>query len=240
MSITSSHGNRRTVFRPSRKKGGIMIVSMWMTRELITIAPRTPLSEAAAIMNRRHIRRLPVVEYRDPGLFPLGIITSTDILHACPADINPFAVNTPPIVRLSVTAQEIMSRSLRTAAPETPIEDAARILRDGKISTLLVVQKNHLVGLLTESDIFRAFVGILESTGAGARLTFAVPEKEDIFGLLAPVALSLGVRITSLMTVKHDDRRLCVLRISGPKLDDFIDRVWKSGYNVLNVIKYTT
>ena len=217
-----------------------MIVSMWMTRKLVTIEPRTPLAEAAAIMNTRHIRRLPVVERRGPDLYPAGIITATDVLRACPPDVNPFAVDVLPLARLAITAQEIMSRALRTAVPETPIEDAARILRDGKISTLLVVQKSRLVGLLTESDIFRAFVGILESTGAGARLTFAVPGKEDIFGLLAPVALSLGVRITSLMTVDQGSRKLCVVRITGRNLDDFIDRVWKSGYNVLNVIKYAT
>lgn len=215
-----------------------MIVGMWMTRDVATIAPHTPLSEAAALMTRRRIRRLPVVEHHDSDLYPVGIVTATDILHACPPDVNPFAASAPLSGRLRMTAQEIMSRALRTASPETPIEDAARILRDGKISTLLVVQKNRLVGLLTESDIFRAFVGILESTGAGARITFAVPEKEDIFRLVAPIAITLGVRVTSLMTVDQPDRKLCVLRVAGENLDAFIDRIWKSGHQVLNVIKY--
>lgn len=215
-----------------------MIVGMWMTRDVVTISPHTPLAEAAAIMTGRRIRRLPVVERRDSDLHPVGIVTATDILHACPPDVNPFAVAASLSAKLSMTAQEIMSRSLRTAEPETPIEDAARILRDGKISTLLVVQKSRLVGLLTESDIFRAFVGILESTGAGARITFAVPEKEDIFGLVAPIAIHLGVRVTSLMTVDQADRKLCVIRVAGGNLDGFIDLIWKSGHNVLNVIKY--
>lgn len=215
-----------------------MIVGMWMTRELVTISPQTPLEEGAALMTRHRIRRLPVVDQRDEEMFPLGIVTATDILHACPPDVNPFAVSAPQSPRLRMTAQEIMSRALRTAEPETPIEDAARILRDSKISTLLVVQKNRLVGLLTESDIFRAFVGILESTGAGARITFAVPEKEDIFGLIAPIALSSGMRVTSLMTVDQPDRKLCVVRIDGDNLDGFIDRIWKSGHNVLNVLRY--
>ncbi len=215
-----------------------MIVGMWMTRNVITIAPGTPLAEAAAIMTARRIRRLPVVEWRDAEAYPVGIVTATDILHACPPDVNPFAAALPQSPRLRMTAQDIMSRSLRTARPETPIDDAARILRDGKISTLLVVQKRRLIGLITESDIFRAFVGILESTGAGARITFAVPEQEDIFGLVAPIAIELRVRITSLMTVDQPNRKLCVVRLAGDNLDAFIDRIWKSGHTVLNVPRY--
>lgn len=217
-----------------------MIVGMWMTRDVVTIEPQTPLVEAAALMARRRIRRLPVAEHHGNEVHPVGIVTATDILHAYPPDVNPFAASAQQIPRLRMTAQEIMSRALRTAVPETPIEDAARMMRNAKISTLLVVRKTKLVGLITESDIFRAFVGILESTGAEARITFAVPEQEDIFGLIAPIAIELGARVTSLMTVDQQEHKLCVVRIAGDNLDTLIDRIWKSGHTVLNVLRYET
>ncbi|MFO7569683.1 MAG: CBS domain-containing protein, partial [Smithellaceae bacterium] len=222
----------------NRSGGGLMIVGMWMIRDVVTIEPHTLLVDAAALMARRHIRRLPVVEHREGDACPVGIVTATDILHAYPPEVNPFAAMSAGGPKMRMTADDIMSRALRTVAPETPIEDAARILRDGKISTLLVLQKTKLVGLITESDIFRAFVGILESTGAGARITFAVAEGEDIFKTVAPIALELGVRVVSLMTVDQPDRKLCVIRIAGENLDGFIDRIWKSGHTVLNVISY--
>ena len=215
-----------------------MIVGMWMTRDVVTIEPHTPLLEAAALMTGRRIRRLPVVEHHDQEVHPVGIVTATDILHACPPEINPFAVSTAGSLNMRMKAEEIMSRALRTAPPEMPIEDAARIMRDAKISTLLVVQKMKLVGLITESDIFRAFVGILESTGAGARITFALTGEEDIFGFIAPIAIKLGVRVVSLMTVNQPDRKLCVVRIAGTAQDKMIDEIWKSGHTVLNVVKY--
>lgn len=215
-----------------------MIVGMWMIRDVVAIEPSTPLVEAAAIMAKRHIRRLPVVEWRDREMYPVGIVTATDILHAYPPEINPFAVSAAGGPKMRKTAGETMSRSLRTAQPETPIEDAARMMRDGKISTLLVVQKAKLVGLITESDIFRAFVGILESTGAGARITFAVTENEDVFKAITPIALNLGVRIVSLMTVDQADRKLCVVRIAGTAQDAVIDALWTSGHTILNVLKY--
>ena len=139
--------------------------------------------------------------------------------------------------RVYVKAADIMSKTLQTVTPDTPIEDAARIMRDKKISTLLVVQKERLVGLITESDIFRAFVGILESTRGDVRITFEIKNNEDTFGLIAPIALRLGVRVVSLMSLHQDDRKMCVVRISGAKVDEVLSELWKSGHTVLNVLR---
>lgn len=213
-----------------------MIVNMWMIRDVVTIERHTPIVEAAALMAKHRIRRLPVVELHESSLHPVGIITSTDILHAYPPEVNPFSF-CPSGQQIHTTAGEIMSHTLRTVAPETPIEDAARIMRDAKISTLLVVQKMNLAGLITESDIFRAFVSILESIGADARITFEINNNEDTFNLIAPIAMKLHVRVVSLMTVQKDERKMCVIRVAGTTLDAFIDALWTSGHHVLNIIR---
>jgi acetoin utilization protein AcuB len=214
-----------------------MIVSMWMTREIVAIEAHTPIIEASAIMASKRIRRLPVIERHESGLRPVGIITATDILHAYPPEVNPFSLTALDRQNIHTTAGEIMSRTLRMIAPDTPIEDAARIMRDAKISTLLVVHHMKLIGLITESDIFRAFVGILESTGAGARITFEITNHEDPFGLIAPMALRLGAQVNSLMTMHKDGRKLCVIRIAGAAQSKMIDALWTSGHNVINVTR---
>lgn len=213
-----------------------MIVSMWMTRDLITIKPDTQITEAAFLMAVKHIRRLPVLEQQGSNTHPVGIITATDILHAYPPEVNPFAILARDADRVHVKASDIMSRSLQSATPETPIEDAARIMQNKKISTLLVIQKGKLVGLITESDIFRAFLSILESTRGDVRITFEIKNNEDIFGMIAPIALRLGVRVVSLMSLHQDDRKVCVVRISGAKTQDMLNDLWKSGHTVLNVL----
>ena len=181
---------------------------MWMTRDLVTIKPDTPITEAAFLMATKHIRRLPVIEEHAKNIRPVGIITATDILHAYPPEVNPFAILSRDVERVHVKASDIMSHSLQSVTPETPIEDAARIMQNKKISTLLVVQKEKLAGLITESDIFRAFLGILESTRGDVRITFEIKNNKDIFGLIAPIALRLGVRVVSLMSLHQDDRKL--------------------------------
>jgi acetoin utilization protein AcuB len=214
-----------------------MIVSMWMARELVTIGPDTPITEASALMALRHIRRLPVVELHSGEHHPVGIITATDILHAYPPDVNPFAITATDIREVHITAAQIMSRVLQTVAPETPVEDAARIMRDSKVSTLLVVQKMKLTGLITESDIFRAFVGILEHTRGDVRITFEIAQEEDTFRMVAPIALRWGVRVVSLMSYHQEDWKLCIIRIAGVNVDKMLDELWSSGHRVLNVLR---
>jgi acetoin utilization protein AcuB len=214
-----------------------VIVSMWMTRDVVTIEPATPITEAAAIMSERHIRRLPVVEQHANVPHPIGIITATDILRAYPPSVNPFAIASSATQQNHITAVQIMSRALQAVIPETPIEDAARIMRDEKISTLLVVHKMKLVGLITESDIFRAFLSILDFSRGDARITFAITEEEDVFGFIAPIALRWGVRLVSLMSVRQDNRKLCVVRVTGATVDKMLDELWSSGHSVLNVLR---
>ncbi|OPY82757.1 MAG: inosine 5'-monophosphate dehydrogenase [Smithella sp. PtaU1.Bin162] len=214
-----------------------MIISMWMTRDLITIEPATLITEAAAIMSTRHIRRLPVIDKQTGNLHPVGIITATDILHAYPPHINPFAVEAADTSEIHITAQDIMSRALITVVPETPIEEAAAIMRNEKISTLLVVQKIRLVGLITESDIFRAFVSMLDLPRNGARITFEITNDEDTFRLIAPLAFKWDVHVASLLSVQQADRKLCMIRITGAATDKMIAELWSSGHNVINVLR---
>ena len=122
-----------------------MIVGMWMTRDLVTIGLDTPIAEAAALMSQNHIRRLPVVEAHAQGLHLLGIITAKDILHAFPSGVNPFAVIAPDARATPIRASEIMSRYLQTTAPETPIEEAARLMTENKIGSLPVLREKRLV-----------------------------------------------------------------------------------------------
>ncbi len=216
-----------------------MIVSMWMIRDLITIETATPITQAAAIMAQKHIRRLPVIEKHDNGHHPVGIITATDILHAYPPHVNPFAIIVSDTSPTHTTAADIMSRALQTVTPETPIYEAARIMRNMKISTLLVVQKTKLVGLLTESDIFRAFVSILDSRQGGMQITFEMTkEGEDIFGFIAPIALRWGVHVVSLISVEKDGRKMCVVRIAGTAAEAMLEELWNSGHFVLNVLRF--
>lgn len=215
-----------------------MNVSMFMTRQLVTIGPDEPITAAAALMSQKRKRRLLVVENQADGLHLLGIITAKDILHWFPPEVNPFAVITPSARKAALTTGKIMQRELHTTSPDTPIEEAAAVMRDHKISALPVLRDKHLVGVITESDIFRAFVGLFASDDCGARITFDISKGEDVFGLVAEASRKYGVQVSSLVRAQQENEPVCVVRVAGESVDSFLEEIWNSGHRVLNVIRF--
>jgi len=221
-----------------------MFVSMWMTRELITVDPTASLANIAATMARHRIRRLPVVSPSPEGPRLLGLISYSDVLHAFPADINPFSVNAARSVamlenaagRARVYAADLMARDPVVTAPDAPIEAAARLMRDRKIGALPVVGQHALVGLITESDIFRALIEVFESAERAVRITFSLGAGEDVLPLIAGIAQRRKMRVTSFMALPRQEPPVCVVQLSGEAVEATLEDVWNSKHRVLNVV----
>jgi acetoin utilization protein AcuB len=218
---------------------------MWMTREVRTVGPDAPLAEIATLMMRQRIRRLPVVSAPGERGALLGIVTHSDVLHAFPPDINPFAINAAESMaaismvsqRVRLTANDLMTREPRTTTPDAPLEAAARLMRDHKIGALPVTSNHALVGLITESDIFRAMVEVFETREHAVRITFALKPGEDVLPLVADIARRRALRVTSFMSLPHHDPPVCVVQLAGGKLDEALDDVWKSQHRVISVVQ---
>jgi acetoin utilization protein AcuB len=95
-----------------------------------------------------------------------------------------------------------------------------------------------LLGLITESDIFRAFVSLLSVPGAGARITFDVSRGEDVFSFIGQLARKRAMRVVSLLSAETDGRPECVVRVAGANVDKFLDDIWASGHVVINVLRF--
>ena len=215
-----------------------MIVSMWMTREVITIQPQTTIVEAAELMARKRIRRLPVVEMHANGLQVVGMVSARDILHAFPPNVNPFAITMADTGTPPTAVEHIMSQQLQTIAPEAPIEAAAGLMAEYKIGALPVVQTGKLVGLITESDIFRAFVSFFASPECNVRITFDISSSEDVFDWISRETRQRKLRIISLISSQQENLPVCVVRVTGDTVDEFIEDLWNSGHRVLSVLRY--
>ncbi|MCX5768433.1 MAG: CBS domain-containing protein [Gemmatimonadetes bacterium] len=211
-----------------------MIVSMWMSRDVLTIEQSMPVGQAAVLMKSRNIRNLPVLAIRDGTPKVVGLLSLTELLRALPAGSDPL---TPDIRSAVLTAGDVMRHDPITTTPESPIEEAATAMRHEKIGALPVVRDGTLVGIITESDIFHAFANILETASGDARVTFDVTVGEDIFVWLADATRRRGVRVNSFIVTEQGDRPVCVARFSGGRMEMFLDDLWKSGHKVLNVLR---
>lgn len=214
-----------------------MIVDMWMKRDVFVIDPGESITAAAALMAAKGVRRLPVIERHTDGLHVVGIVTSSDIHRAFPDHVNPLSSSASGTFRSDVTVLQIMKRHPFTTTPAAPIEEPAATMCRHKIGGLPVLQKDVLVGIITESDIFRAFASMLESPPGSVRITFNVAKDEDIFGLIHRLASPRRVKVLSLVSSRSHETPVCVVRLAGGDLDAFLDDIWKSGHHVLNVLR---
>jgi len=127
----------------------------WMTEDVITITPDNTLKEAHDIMNEKGIRRLPVVAH---GKL-LGIVTLGDIRGAEPSRASSLSIWEVHHLLTKLKVSEIMTRNPATIQKNASIGDAAKMMLEKKFSGLPVVDdENHLIGIITESDIFRLVV----------------------------------------------------------------------------------
>ena len=214
-----------------------MFVRDRMSSPAVTITPDTPLQAALNLMHEHQFRRLPVVDERG-GL--VGIVSERDLLYASP----------PPSTLLSGLAlnhvlterrvAEIMARSVLTVTPDTFVEDAARLMLDSKVGGLPVVDEdNHVVGVITETDVFRAFIELYRAGHAGLYLTVEAPDRAELMVGLSKAVLGSGSKIVGLSSSYDETSDKYRLVIKGKEIDtERIAALLTSlGYHVVDMVE---
>lgn len=129
-----------------------ILVKDLMTRDVITISPDTSLAEAHHIMKSYEIRRLPVVEHGEL----IGIVTRGDVRGAEPSHATTLSIWEINYLLARTTVRDIMSPRPLTVQQSASVREAAKLMLDKKISGLPVLDMaGNVIGILTESDIFR-------------------------------------------------------------------------------------
>ena len=131
------------------------LVKDWMTRDVTTITPHTSLPEAHRLMTDKRIRRLPVLEHGQL----IGMLTLGDVRGAEPSEATSLSIWEVNTLLAGMEINKIMTRQPITITSEATINEAARIMLEHKISGLPVVNnEGKIIGVITESDIFRMVV----------------------------------------------------------------------------------
>lgn len=162
-----------------------MLVKDRMTSPAIAVTPETETTPALRMMYVRKIRRLPIVD--DRGLL-VGIVTQRDLLEKGQA--------TTPV-------GQIMTPSPYTTSPDVPIVQAAALMRTLGIGALPVVDQGQLAGIITESDIFDAFLELLGAGRAGTRLIIPVSDVAHGVARVLRALAPTGAVLTGLTTYRN-------------------------------------
>ncbi|MEP6984525.1 MAG: CBS domain-containing protein [Chloroflexota bacterium] len=133
-----------------------MTVREWMSSPVLTVRAEAPISVVHAMMKERKVRRLAVVNEENRLI---GIVTIGDVREASPSDATSLSIWELNYLWAQLTVGKIMSRKVITIKPNETIFEAANLMLDQKVSGLPVVDESgKLLGMITESDIFRMVV----------------------------------------------------------------------------------
>lgn len=208
-----------------------MLVGERMKKPVITVSPDMPINEALVVMRREHIRRTPVVQ--DDKL--IGIVSDKDLLNASPSPATSLSVWEMNYLLSKITVKDVMTKKVHTIFADTPIEEAARIMADNKIGGMPVVSKEgKVVGIITETDLFKIFLELMGAHEKGVRVTVIIEEKLGQLAAITKTIADLGGNFVAFGQFAGPDHssRMVTFKVSG--LDE--DTLRKSIQSVVSQI----
>lgn len=214
-----------------------MLVKNWMSTKLITIDENTSMMKALRIMKDNRIRRLPVM--KDEKL--VGIITDRDLKEASPSKASALDVHELYYLLSEIKVKDLMTKNPLPIGPDESVEKAAVLMLDKKISGLPVVENKNLVGIITQTDIFRALTSITGIHQGGVKIALDLPDIPGTTQAVINTIRSHGGRIMSVMTsydVPEEGHRHVFVRtkdMKGKKLDKLLEELNKHFYVLYSI-----
>jgi len=179
-----------------------MLVGQRMTHNPVTITQGVGIEDALKVMRDNSVRRLPVLDKKGKLV---GIVSDKDLLYASPSPATTLSVHELHYLLSKLTVKQVMSSPVITVTEYTPLEEAARIMVDNKIGGLPVMRNDKVVGIITETDMFKIFLEMLGARKRGVRLSLLVPEAKGVLAELTADIARLGGNIISLGTFYGED-----------------------------------
>ncbi len=211
-----------------------MLVYERMSRHPITIKPDTSVETALKRMREEKVRRFPIVD-NEGNL--VGIVSDKDLLYAAPSPATSLSIYELHYLYSRITVEQVMTRNVITVEEDDPLEEAARIMVDNKVGGLPVMRQGKLVGIITETDIFKTFMEMLGARDQGLRLTLLCLDQRGELAALTSSVAELGGNIISLGTFWGEDasNAIVTMKVSGVDKDALVERIKSHVLEVIDV-----
>lgn len=206
-----------------------MYVKQFMTSQVFTVSPEDNIADTMALMREKKINRLPVVE---KGKL-VGIVTDGDLREVSPSPATTLSIFELNYLVAKTSVREIAVKKVMTCSPDTKLEDAAVLMRDHEIGSLPVLDNGKLVGIITETDIFDAFLDIMGLRSPGQRVVIETKDEVGVMVDLASTIKEYEVNITSLAVYHLKNNKVQILsRLSGEQVKEVKNSLIEKGYEL--------
>jgi len=195
-----------------------MFVGDRMSRPVITVSPDDSAIEVRAMFNKEHIRRAPVLS---KGKL-VGLVTETDLLNASPSKATSLSIWEMHYLVSKIKVKDVMSKKVISVDADTPIEEAARKMADNKIGGMPVMSNGRVTGVITETDLFKAFLELMGARQKGTRVTATVDEKPGILARVTKAISTHGGDFISFGVFAGPDAntRVVTFKVEGMTKDE--------------------
>ena len=174
-----------------------MLIKDWMTKDPVTITEDTSMIKAIHIMKERRFRRLPVVS---AGKL-VGMVTDRDLKEASPSKATSLDVHELYYLLAELQVNEIMSRNPISVSQDDTVEHAAQVMLEHTFSGLPVVAEGgKVVGIITQSDVFRAFIHITGVLQGGVQFGLRLEDRPGLIKEVVDLLRARGARFVSLLS----------------------------------------
>jgi acetoin utilization protein AcuB len=194
-----------------------MLVGQRMSHPVITVSPDLPITEAMNLLKREKIRRAPVVQ---KGKL-VGIITMADLLNASPSKATSLSIWEINYLISKITVKDVMAKKVITVPEDMPIEEAARLMADTKIGGMPVMRGKEIVGMITETDLFKVFLDGMGARYLGVRITALIPNQAGQIARITKVLYENGGNIISLATFTGESpsNYMIMIKVEGIEME---------------------
>jgi acetoin utilization protein AcuB len=180
-----------------------MLIRERMTRNPVLCAPDVSVTDAFDLMKKARIRRMPVVDKHGKLV---GIVSDQDLQRVSPSPATTLSTYEIPYLLSKVKVSDVMTKQVITVQEDTPIEEAARIMVDNKIGGLPVVNETSaVVGIITETDIFKTFLELIGARRSGVRVTMYVKDVRGELARISQAVADIGGNIIATVEVPGTD-----------------------------------
>ena len=211
-----------------------MLVKDRMTPDPVTITVDTSLKEALDLVRSKPFRHLPVMD--ENGKL-VGIVTEKSLVYASPTPSTTLSVFEVDYILTRTKVGQVIQGNVITVEPTLPVEEAARVMIDQRIGCLPVVENDELVGIISDTDIFRVFVEGLGGGHPSLRVTVVVAEEVGSLARITSRVAALGGNIHSLGMFWGDrpQDRVVAFRLEGVDRDTAVQALEEDGIQVVHV-----
>lgn len=211
-----------------------MLVKDRMSSDPVIVRTNTSLKDALDLVRSNPFRHLPVLDENDKLV---GIVTEKSLVYASPTPSTTLSVFEVDYILSRTKVGQIIQGEVISVGPDLPIEEAARVMIDHRFGCLPVVKDDKLIGIISDTDIFRVFVEGLGGGHPSLRITAVVPEEVGSLAHITGCVADLGGNIHSLGMFwgKQPEDRLIALRLEGVDQEIVLQALETGGIQVVNV-----